>query len=112
SALSTASRRYGDAPSVGTTTVTLLAAGGIVVELEHTARHRFLAEPLGDAAPTGLAHPCGRLRMVDEPRERVRERRRVARRDERAGHAVDDELRRAADRRRDHRLGLLHRLED
>src|SRR5207302_1310274 len=99
SALSTASWRYGEEPSVGTTTVTSLAADGIVVELEHAAGHRLLAEPLLDAAPARFAQPPGLVRVVAKPSERRGQLVHVAHED--PGHAVDDELGRAADRGRD-----------
>jgi hypothetical protein len=60
---------------------------------------------------TRRARPAPQLRVVQQPRERRRERARVARRHEQAGLAVEHDLRRPADGRRDDRPALGHRLE-
>src|SRR5207253_3063568 len=71
----------------------------------------LLQETVERSPPSCLAHPAGQLEVATQPDDRARERLGFARRDEKSGDAVLDELAEAADLGGDHRPDPLHRLE-
>jgi hypothetical protein len=88
-----------------------VTSGDGVVHLQHSAGHLQLREVARDPLPACCAEPPPELRVRTERTDRLGQPLGVARRHEQARLSIGDELRGTADRRRNHRLGVGHRLE-